>query len=90
MRIADRLTDHASADPGRLGADGLAPSSANQSGPALQTAVDKLAAALRCHDAPHSSGGKPAQLVHGGTLTGSESWNWNLCPGWKPGHKCWS
>jgi triacylglycerol lipase len=74
------LANQASADPVGLGADGLAPSNTNQSGPVLQTAVDKLAAALRCHDAPHSSGGEPALLVHGGTLTGSESWHWNYVP----------
>jgi triacylglycerol lipase len=78
--LAAALANQASADPGGLGADSLTPSSANHSGPVLQTAVDKLAAALRCHDAPHSSGGEPALLVHGGTLTGSESWDWNYVP----------
>lgn len=78
--LAAALANQASADPGGLGAEGLAPSSANHSGPVLQTAVDKLAAALRCHDAPHSSGGEPVLLVHGGTLTGSESWDWNYVP----------
>jgi triacylglycerol esterase/lipase EstA (alpha/beta hydrolase family) len=77
---AAALANQASADAVGLGADGLAPSNTNQSGPVLQTAVDKLAAALRCHDAPHSSGGEPALLVHGGTLTGSESWHWNYVP----------
>jgi triacylglycerol lipase len=74
------LANQASADPGGLGADGLTPSSANQSGPVLHTAVDKLASALRCHDAPHFSGGEPALLVHGGALTGSQSWDWNYVP----------
>jgi triacylglycerol lipase len=77
---AAALANQAGADPGGLGTDGLTPSSANQRGPLLQSAVDKLAAALRCHDAPHSSGGEPALLVHGGTLTGSESWGWNHGP----------
>jgi triacylglycerol lipase len=77
---AAALANQASADAVGLGANGLAPSNTNQSGPVLQTAVDKLAAALRCHDAPHSSGGEPALLVHGGTLTGSESWHWNYVP----------
>ena len=77
---AAALANQASADAVGLGADGLAPSNTNQSGPVLQTAVDKLAAALRCHDAPHPSGGEPALLVHGGTLTGSESWHWNYVP----------
>jgi triacylglycerol lipase len=77
---AAALANQARADPVGPGTDGLAPTNTNQSGPVLQTAVDKLAAALRCHDAPHSSGGEPALLVHGGTLTGSESWHWNYVP----------
>lgn len=78
--LAAALTDQASADPGELGADNPAPSSANRSGPVLETPFDKLAAALRCHDAPHSSGGEPALLVHGISSTGPESWDWNYVP----------
>jgi triacylglycerol lipase len=78
--LAAALAGQASADPGEMGTDDPAPGSANRSGPVLQTPVDKLAAALRCHDAPHSSGGEPALLVHGISLTGSESWGWNYVP----------
>jgi triacylglycerol lipase len=78
--LAAALANQASADSSELGADGLTRSSANQSGPVLQTAVDTLAAALRCHDAAHTSGGEPALLVHGGSLAGSESWDWNYVP----------
>jgi triacylglycerol lipase len=79
--LAAALANQASADSSELGADGLMRSSANnKSGPVLQAAVDTLAAALRCHDAAHTSGGEPALLVHGGSLTGSESWDWNYVP----------
>ena len=78
--LAAALANQASADPGEPGADAPAPSSANQSGPVLETAVAKLAAGLRCHNASHSSGGEPVLLVHGGSLTGSESWDWNYVP----------
>jgi triacylglycerol lipase len=78
--LAAAFAGQASADPGELRADDPAPSSANRSGPVLETPVDKLAAALRCHDAPQSSGGEPTLLVHGISLTGPESWDWNYVP----------
>lgn len=77
---AAALACQARADSGGLGAESVVSSSANQSGPVLQTPVRKLAAALRCHDARHSIHGEPALLVHGGALTGSESWDWNYVP----------
>ena len=78
--LAATSAHQANADPGGPGTEGQTPNSANPRGPVLRTAVDKLAAALRCHDAPRSSDGEPALLVHGGALTGSESWDWNYVP----------
>lgn len=72
--------NQASADPGKPGTDGPAPSSNSQSGPPLLTPTAMLAAALRCHDTPHPAGHEPVLLVHGITQTGPEAWDWNYVP----------